>query len=67
LGKQVMYEPDQFPGAIYRMKEPKCVFLLFSNGKIVCVGTKREEDIPKAVENMITILDNAEVLIRKEG
>jgi len=67
LGKQVMYEPGQFPGAIYRMEDPKCVFLIFATGKLVCVGTTREADIYKAVENMITVLDDAEVLIRKEG
>lgn len=67
LGKQVMYEPDQFPGAIYRMEEPRCVFLIFSTGKLVCVGTTREADVYKAVENLVTILDDAEVLVRKEG
>jgi len=67
LGKQVMYEPDQFPGAIYRMETPRVVFLIFSNGKLVCVGAKKEENIYEAVENIITILDDAEVLIRKEG
>jgi len=67
LGKQVMYEPDQFPGAIYRMEDPRCVFLIFGNGKLVCVGATREADVYKAVENIVTILDDAEVLIRKEG
>ena len=67
LGKQVMYEPDQFPGAIYRMEEPRCVFLIFSSGNLVCVGATREADVCKAVENLVTILDDAEVLIRKEG
>ena len=67
LGKQVMYEPDQFPGAIYRMEDPRCVFLIFGNGKLVCVGTTREADVYKAVENIVTILDDAEVLVRKEG
>jgi len=66
LGKQVMYEPEQFPGAIYRMENPKCVFLIFSTGKLVCVGTTREEDVCKAVENFVTILDDVEVLTRKE-
>ena len=67
LGKQIMYEPEQFPGAIYRMEEPRCVFLIFTTGKLVCVGTTREADIYKAVENIVTILDDTEVLIRKEG
>ena len=66
LGNRIMYEPDQFPGAIYRMQDPKCVFLIFTTGKLVCVGTTREADIYEAVENIVTILDDAEVLIRKE-
>ena len=38
---KVMYEPEQFPGAVYRMDEPKVVFLIFSAGKLVCVGAKK--------------------------
>ncbi|GAI03738.1 unnamed protein product, partial [marine sediment metagenome] len=63
----VMYEPEQFPGAIYRMKDPKCVFLIFSTGKLVCVGTNREEDVYKAVENILPILEDTKVLTRNEG
>ena len=62
-----MYELDQFLGAIYRMEDPKCVFLIFGNGKLVCVGTTREEDVHKTVENFVTILDDTEALTRKEG
>ncbi|MFH0850418.1 MAG: TATA-box-binding protein, partial [Candidatus Bathyarchaeota archaeon] len=38
--ENVMYEPEQFPGLIYRMGEPKVVMLLFSSGKLVCTGAK---------------------------
>jgi transcription initiation factor TFIID TATA-box-binding protein len=38
--ENAMYEPEVFPGLIYRMKEPKTVFLLFSTGRIVCTGAK---------------------------
>jgi len=34
------YEPEQFPGLIYRLKEPKVVLLLFGSGKVVCTGAK---------------------------
>ena len=64
LGKKVMYEPDQFPGAIYRMRDPKVVFLIFSTGKLVCVGAKREEDVYRAVENLVAILEEMGVLFR---
>ena len=65
LGGSLMYEPEQFPGAMYRMDNPKVVFLIFSNGKIVCVGAKREEEVYKAVENLRRGLEEMEVLIRR--
>ena len=43
------YEPEQFPGLVYRMKTPKVVFLLFSSGKVVCTGVRKVEDIESAV------------------
>ena len=43
------YEPEQFPGLVYRMKDPKDAFLLFSSGKIVCTGIRKVEDIEIAV------------------
>ncbi len=51
LGK-TMYEPEQFPGLIYRMDDPKVVILLFASGKLVCTGAKKEEDVYRAVENL---------------
>ncbi len=44
-----MYEPEVFPGLIYRMQDPKTVFLIFSTGRIVCTGTKQEEKIGEAI------------------
>ena len=43
------YEPSQFPGLVYRMKDPKVAFLLFSSGKVVCTGVRKVEDIEFAV------------------
>jgi transcription initiation factor TFIID TATA-box-binding protein len=47
------YEPEQFPGLVYKLKEAKATFLLFSNGKIVCTGTKSEEEVHAAVEKLV--------------
>ena len=47
------YEPEQFPGLVYKIQEPKATFLLFSNGKIVCTGTKSEEQVHAAVDRLI--------------
>jgi len=43
------YEPNQFPGLVFRIKDPKAVFLLFSTGKVVCIGTRKVEDIVSAM------------------
>jgi transcription initiation factor TFIID TATA-box-binding protein len=52
----VMYEPEQFPGLIYRMKNPKVVLLLFTTGKLVCTGAKKEEEIYTAVKSVLNTL-----------
>lgn len=44
-----MYEPEVFPGLIYRMQVPKTVFLIFSTGRIVCTGTKDKSIVREAV------------------
>jgi transcription initiation factor TFIID TATA-box-binding protein len=52
----VEYEPEQFPGAILRLDEPKLTFLLFKNGKMICAGAKKETHLRKGlkiVEEMI--------------
>jgi len=48
---KVEYEPEQFPGAIMRLAEPKMTITLFKNGKINCAGAQKESDIPKGIIN----------------
>jgi len=62
VGGSLMYEPEQFPGAIYRMESPSVVFLIFSTGKIVCVGAKKEEEVYEAMENLRRRLKEMDVL-----
>jgi transcription initiation factor TFIID TATA-box-binding protein len=50
------YEPEMFPGLIYRMIKPKIVLLIFVSGKIVLTGAKEREDIFKAFETIYTVL-----------
>ena len=45
---KIVYEPEQFPGLIYRMDSPRAVFLIFSSGKLVCTGARKEEDVHQA-------------------
>jgi len=50
------YEPEQFPGLVYKLQEGNATFLLFSNGKIVCTGTKSEEEVYRVLEILIANL-----------
>jgi transcription initiation factor TFIID TATA-box-binding protein len=52
LLENVNYEPSQFPGLIFKMKDIGASLLLFSSGKIVCSGTKNIEDAANAIEMM---------------
>ena len=45
----IMYEPEVFPGLIFNMKDPHAVFLIFSTGKFVCTGVKKEDILETAI------------------
>jgi transcription initiation factor TFIID TATA-box-binding protein len=60
--EKVEYEPEQFPGLVYRLDEPRVVVLLFGSGKLVCTGAKRPEDVEKAVEKIMGELRAANLL-----
>ena len=51
------YEPELFPGLIYRMMQPKIVLLIFVSGKIVLTGAKVREEIYKAFETIYPVLN----------
>ena len=61
LGR-TMYEPEQFPGLIYRMDEPKVVILIFASGKLVCTGAKEEREVHDAVYKLQEKLDKEELI-----
>ncbi|MCW4049378.1 MAG: TATA-box-binding protein [Candidatus Bathyarchaeota archaeon] len=60
--ENVMYEPEQFPGLIYRMGVPKVVLLLFASGKLVCTGAKTEDMVKEAVEKVHVILQDFDLI-----
>jgi transcription initiation factor TFIID TATA-box-binding protein len=60
--ERVEYEPEQFPGLVYRLDEPKTVILLFSSGKLVCTGAKKPEDVEAAVDKISEELKAAGLL-----
>ncbi len=50
------YEPELFPGLIYRLVSPKVVFLIFVSGKVVITGAKTETDLTVALTKMYPVL-----------
>ncbi len=50
------YEPEQFPGLVYKLPGTRATFLLFSNGKIVCTGTRSETKLRESVDLLVTTL-----------
>jgi len=65
--REIEYEPEQFPGAILKFKEPKASLLLFKNGKVVCVGCKKRSLIEKTIDKTIKMLTPyAKKIIKKK-
>ena len=58
-----MYEPEQFPGLIHRMLDPKTVILIFSSGKLVCTGGKTEKDVYRSVNQLHNLLEEKNLMI----
>ena len=63
--ENVEYEPEQFPGLVYRLTDPKVALLLFGSGKLVCAGAKKTEEVYSAVDKVIKELSLLK-LIRKK-
>ncbi len=60
------YEPEQFPGLVYRINEPRVAFLLFSSGKIICTGAHNIEDVHTALRKLKSRLDEIGVGMEEE-
>ena len=60
--RKTMYEPEQFPGLIYRMDEPKVVILVFASGSLVVTGAKKEQDVYDAVHKLHVILEEQNLI-----
>jgi len=59
---RVEYEPEQFPGLVCRIEEPKVVVLLFGRGKLVCTGARKPSDVQVAVQKITKELQGAGLL-----
>jgi transcription initiation factor TFIID TATA-box-binding protein len=60
--ENIEYEPEQFPGLVYRISDPSVVALLFGSGKLVITGGKDPSDAEKAVDNIVSRLDELGLL-----
>lgn len=66
------YDPEQFPGLVYRTKDPKTAALIFRSGKIVCTGAKSIEDVDKGLKKVfkkmesvgIKVMPNPDVIVQ---
>jgi transcription initiation factor TFIID TATA-box-binding protein len=63
--EKVEYEPEQFPGLVYRIDVPKVVLLLFGSGKVVCTGARKPQDVEDAFEKITIELRAAGQLSRE--
>ena len=57
------YNPDNFPGLVYRMQEPKAAALIFRSGKIVCTGANSIDAIHMAFERVFEELRDLGVAV----
>ncbi len=48
--ENIEYEPEQFPGLVYRVRDPRIVVLIFSSGKLILTGGRNLEDIKKGLD-----------------
>jgi transcription initiation factor TFIID TATA-box-binding protein len=62
--ERVEYEPEQFPGLICRLEDPRVVVLLFGSGKLVCTGARRPSDVQRAVQKITKELQDSDLLVR---
>ncbi|MBN1786504.1 MAG: TATA-box-binding protein [Candidatus Methanofastidiosa archaeon] len=52
------YEPEQFPGLVYRVKSPKVAILIFNTGRIVCAGAKSKDDVDNGIRKLVEELES---------
>ncbi len=60
--ENIEYEPEQFPGLVYRLSDPKVVILLFGSGKLVVTGGKKPEDMANAVDRIVEELNSLSLI-----
>ncbi|MCL4381318.1 MAG: hypothetical protein M1331_01085 [Candidatus Marsarchaeota archaeon] len=56
VSHDIDYEPEQFPGAILKVYNPKSAILLFKNGKIICTGAATIGEVRKAIYQVVELI-----------
>ncbi len=64
--EKTIYEPEQFPGLIYRMDQPKVVILIFATGKLVVTGAKKEQEVHEAVNKLQRRLEEEKIIFYED-
>ena len=59
------YDPEQFPGLVYRTTDPKSAALIFRSGKIVCTGAKSVENVHESLEIVFEKLRDLQIEVEK--
>ncbi|MHA1850196.1 MAG: TATA-box-binding protein [Candidatus Thorarchaeota archaeon] len=62
----VEFDPELFPGLVYRLKKPKTVTLVFRTGKMVCTGAKSEKESKRAVHKIVKLVNEAGIKMSRE-
>lgn len=60
------YEPEQFPGLVYRIKKPKAAALIFGSGKVVCTGARKIDDVSVAVAKVSKKLKKLGAMVKEK-
>src|SRR5690349_19946970 len=63
----VEYQPEQFPGLVFRLKSPKIATLIFSSGKMVCTGAESGEQAIISVRSVVQKLRKAAIKIKPDA
>jgi len=58
------YNPEQFPGLVLRIKDPKTTALVFSSGKVVCTGAKTMDEVDRSIKKIIKTLEKINIKIK---
>ncbi|ODS42343.1 MAG: hypothetical protein MSIBF_03180 [Candidatus Altiarchaeales archaeon IMC4] len=62
----VRYNPKNFPGVVYRIKNPAVAMLIFSSGKVICTGARSKKDIEDAAQNLIEKFKESNIIIKSK-